>query len=44
MLHPHHTPDRREREKILSLPGGCPRIAIFSQIEANSKKLPEAYI
>jgi hypothetical protein len=23
--------------------GGCPRIAIFSQIEANSKKLPEAY-
>jgi len=24
-------------------PGGCPRIAIFSQIEANSEKLPEAY-
>ncbi len=24
--------------------GGCPRIAIFSQIEANSKKLPEVYI
>jgi hypothetical protein len=23
--------------------GGCPRIAIFSQIEANSEKLPEAY-
>jgi len=23
--------------------GGCPRIAIFPQIEANSKKLPEAY-